>query len=462
MTTADRRLLVRAEPLGVLWLLLVAGYSVWLVYLMGRSTYDAWGALLVAPTIVAVSLPALRRQSIRESDPRVFTVLIWALILKLGASMARYFVAFGVYGGVADAVGYLNRGEEIAERFRDLDFTLGLDKWTGTGFPSVLSGVSQTFTGPTRLGTYLMFSWFGFWGLFLFYRAFTIAVPEGRNRTYARLVFFLPSLLFWPSGVGKEAWMVFGLGLAAYGAARLLSGETRRGVVWLILGATACAVVRPHIAAMVAVAVVVGYLVRPSRPEHRETALVVKAGVLAVLAVGTFYLVRLTDDFLTSAGVQAAEGSVSDTLENTMFRTQQGGSSFNASVLDDPSDVPIATVTVLFRPLIPEASNVQGLLAAAEGTALLVWSLWRWRWIWQAARSIRRQPYVAAVGAYVAVFIFGFSSMANFGILARQRAQVLPFYLVLLAIPTLEWRVRRNEPLDAPVSTGDEGKGGIS
>ena len=47
-------------------------------------------------------------------------------------------------------------------------------------------------------------------------------MPEGRARTYGWLVFFFPSLLYWPSSIGKEAWICFGLGLASYGVALIL------------------------------------------------------------------------------------------------------------------------------------------------------------------------------------------------------------------------------------------------
>ena len=129
------------------------------------------------------------------------------------------------------------------------------------------------------------------------------------------------------------------------------------------------------------------------------------------------------------------DGGVRDTLEQTIFRTQQGGSNFEASVLDSPARAPIAAVTVLFRPLVPEANSLQGVVAALEGSALLVWCAWRWRWILAAIASVRRQPYVAMAITYIGVFVFGFSSIANFGILARQRVQMLPFLFVLLAIP---------------------------
>jgi hypothetical protein len=52
-----------------------------------------------------------------------------------------------------------------------------------------------------------------------------------------------------------------------------------------------------------------------------------------------------------------------------------------------------------------------------------------------AIRSMRTIPYVAFALVYSAGFIIAFSSIANFGILVRQRVQLLPLYVVLLSIP---------------------------
>ena len=90
-----------------------------------------------------------------------------------------------------------------------------------------LTGIIYTVFRPSLPIGFLVFSWLGFLGLFWFYRAFQLAVPEGRSHTYARFVFFLPSLLFWPSSIGKEAWMMCTLGPAAFWAAKLLAGIGR-------------------------------------------------------------------------------------------------------------------------------------------------------------------------------------------------------------------------------------------
>ena len=103
--------------------------------------------------------------------------------------------------------------------------------------------------------------------------------------------------------------------------------------------------------------------------------------------------------------------------------------------MDSPARAPLAAITVLFRPFVFETDNLQGLLAAIEGTALLVFCLARFRWGWAAIRSLRRQPYVVFCFVYTLLFIVAYSSYANFGLLVRQRVQLYPVFLVLLSIP---------------------------
>jgi hypothetical protein len=103
---------------------------------------------------------------------------------------------------------------------------------------------------------------------------------------------------------------------------------------------------------------------------------------------------------------------------------------------------------VVYRPLIFDATGVTSLIAATEGTILLIFSIVRVRWMLAALFSIRRQPYVGFAIAYTAVFILGFSAIANFGLLARERVQLLPFFLVLLCIPPAELREEQIDETD--------------
>lgn len=425
----------KTAPVVTIGLVLTAVYVGAVVWSMDRADYSVWMALLLAPLLIVVTLPALRRQATRERDAQLYRLLSFALVVKLLSTLVRFSAAFGLYGGTPDATAYHQWGSDIAANFRSFVFETGLPDLHGTRFIRFFTGILYTGVGPTKLGGFLIFSWLGFIGLFLLYRAFVIAVPEGRSRTYARFIFFVPSMLFWPSSIGKEAWMILAIGIASFGIARALTDNLQRGLVPLVVGMWMVVVVRPHVAAMLGVGLATAYLLKPTDPRHRhEMTPVVKGVVLALIGLGSLLLVQRTDDFLREAGFKE-DGGITDTLEQTTFRTQQGGSGFSPSVLDSPQRAPVAVVTVLFRPLLPEAGNFQAVLASLEGSVLFLWAAWRWQWILAALKSIRRQPYVAMAIAYMGVFVFGFSSIANFGILARQRVQVLPFLFVLLAIP---------------------------
>lgn len=414
--------------------LVIGAFVAALFVAMALTSYQTWGALFLSPILIAVSLPLLSRQASKEGDGRIFRILLIALIAKLIGALVAYYVAFDVYGGVADAAVYHNRGLHIAERFRQGNFDTGLTSIEGTSFPSFLNGIIYTIIGPTKLGGFLVHSWLGFWGLFFFYRAFLSAVPNGNSRHYALLLFFLPSLLMWSSLMGKEPWMVMTLGISSFGIARLLSGRALRGLLIAGLGLWLSAIVRPHLSAMVAIAAAAAYLLARPRSELRQLAPIAKTvGLVAVLVVASILVAR-TDRFLKKSRVDTDKGLVS-ALEDNSRRADTGGSRFAPAIVRSPAGIPRAAITVLFRPFVFEVNNVQGMVAALEGLFLAGFCLLRFRWGWQALLSVRRQPYVAFALVFTAVFILGFSSIPNFGLLVRERVQLLPFFLVLFSIP---------------------------
>ena len=399
-----------------------------------RGSYETWIAILVGPVLFVISIPALVRQAAREGDRTLFWLLLLALTAKLAGAILRNYIELGVYGGKADSAAYYSDGLAIADRFRHGVFDTGLSTLIGTNFIRFATGVVYTVLGPSELAGFIVFSWLSFWGLFMFYRAFTIALPEGRARTYARLVFFLPSLLIWPSAIGKDAWMVFALGIASFGVARLLSGTTVMGIAWAVCGMWLAAFVRPHIAGMVCLALIAGLLLRKPREELRQLAPIAKVLGLAVFAVVSIVLVMRADQFLRGAGIETDSG-LTTVLSQTAERTSLGGSEFAPSLLTSPIRAPLAIVTVLFRPLITETGSVQTAAAALETTFLLILSIFRFRWFASALKNLRRRPYLGYALVYCVLFIVAFSGIANLGILVRERVQLLPFFLVFLSFP---------------------------
>lgn len=411
-------------------------YLVGFCWAMQSATYDIWGAFLVAPGLLLLSVPLLRRAARAEQDRGMVGVVISAVVLKLIGAVALYVVFSEVYKGVADAAFYHDQGRAIAESLRRGEFAVDVGEGysvVGTGFIAILTGIVYAVIGPTRLGGFMVFAWMGFWGLYLFYRGFCLGFPLGRRRRYAALVFFLPSLVFWSSTIGKEAPMTLALGLTAYGLARLVT-QRRGGVPLIGLGLVASSMVRPHVTLLVLAALAFAFVLRRSRrlswggpAKIAGLVLLVLAGVLVVDQLERFLKIDRLD-------LRSAEQTIDKVTANT---------SYGGSVVGDrpergmpsPLDLPGAVVTVLFRPFPTEANNLQSLAASAEG--LLLMGLFG-----AAAASLARLPshalrfpYVAFAVVFALLSALAFSGFGNFGLLARERAQLFPLVMVVLALP---------------------------
>lgn len=424
----------------------VGTFAAGFAWLMENRAYDTWAVLPVAIGLVAISIPLLRRVAANEEDPRIGQLLWWAFGFKLLSAVPRYIVAFDVYDGSADANAYSRVGAELARQFRSGEYSVDIGKQVqGTGFIEIVTGAVFTITGATILGGFLVFSWLGFWGLYLLHRAFVRAVPDGDHRRYAALVFFMPSLLFWPSSIGKEAWMCFGIGVVAYATSRLLTGA-RGGLALLVLGSLMLGIVRPHVAAILGFAVFVAFVVRRPPAGASIFAPIGKLAVIVVLGLGMVYAVGQLEDFF---GVDDFnQDAVQTTLTDVQRRTGQGGSQLEDTGTDlNPSRFPEAFVNVMFRPFPWQATNPQAAFSAVEALFLFGLLAGSWRRIVGGVQTLLQRPYLVLCGVYTVLFVYGFSSFSNAGILVRQRVQVLPFVLVLVCLPLVsERRRRRAEP----------------
>jgi hypothetical protein len=436
------------EATAWLWFGAAATYIVVLTMGMTRISYDIWGALVLGPILAALSLPVLRR-AVRRDDPTLVTLFTVAFVAKLGGAVLRYVITFNTYGA-ADADEYHVAGSALANGFWRGELgevmRVQVPDLVGTEFIRLTTGILYIVTGPTRLGGFLVYAVLSFWGLFFFTRALRVAFPEADHRRYALLLLLLPSLLYWPSSIGKEAWMCFTLGLATYGVALILR-HNPLGYPYAGFGMLGTAMVRPHVTMLCFVALFMGYVLRRRSWRQSMFGPVGKvAGIVMLLAASGFALGATARFFKLDAVDSQAVDSVLNYTEN---QSAQGGSEFESTPATSPAQYPLATVTVLFRPFPWEAGNSQAFGAAAEGLLLVGVCLTSWRRLVRLPRFFWRTPYVVYCVAFTAMFIFAFSSISNFGILTRQRTQVFPFFLVLLAIPEPEPRHRGRSRDDA-------------
>ncbi|MGI9119550.1 MAG: hypothetical protein ACR2G7_05420 [Acidimicrobiales bacterium] len=419
-----------------------AAYVVALSWAMQRTSFDVWGGMIVLPALLAVTIPLVTRGARQEGDVRMVRILSLAVVAKLVVgTLARYAVIFAVYGS-GDAQGYDGAGRIIAAGLRQgsLDLTAGGGS-KGTQAVNIITGLVYTVIGPTKLGGFLVFSWLAFLGLFLIYRAYRLAVPHGDHHRYALLLFFLPTILFWPSSLGKEAWLTFALGVSIYGTARIFA-RRKGGFIVLAVGMWATAIVRPHLALLVFVGLAVGYLLRRSSARGSRLSAGKIVGVVVLLVVGVVVAGRFQSYFNLE---ELDSTSVEGLLDRTAEQSTKGGSSYDAvSAAQDPTAFPQAVLAVLFRPFPFEAGNVQALATSLEGVFLLSLFLSPRR-LASGARELLRTPFVAFSLTFTLLFVVAFSAIGNFGILARQRSLVYPLLIVLVTLP-----IARREEAVAP------------
>jgi len=423
----------------------------WTWALFFSSAYYEYSvALVLVPFLFLLNLLLVMRAAGR--DPFLRRVLPVALVLKLAAAGTYLWTVFHVYDMASDMVIYWNRGELIATDLLRYGHWTTLQPFWSSNFIYMLTGLifaATTVSLPTAMVIYALAA---FWGQYLFYRTFVLVFPEGDHKLAALLVFFLPSIVYWTSAISKDAAILFFLGVAAYGFARVQRRVSPGAFLLLLVGLGGVMLVRPHIAAMLGIAFVLPYLVGKNLQGVSGTLGKI-LGVPLVLG-STVWLARQAQSFLKMETVSQA----SSILEKVAEANQTGGSAIAVS-----GSLPYRLVNVpflFFRPWPWEVHSLQSVVAALEGLLLLWIFVRRRRDLYAAVRNWRNKPFVL----FVLLFAFQFSvvmslAITNFGLLTRERVMLLPFAMMLFctraapaaarqsAVPQAGWR-----PAAAPAS----------
>lgn len=411
--------------------LLVAGAAALAVGLfMARTDYDWQGLALLIPVAGFIALFLLPRMARLEAGSFFFRILMAGFVLKMAFCMVKVLFGFGVYGGSADWIGYHRSGTAVAEYIWRFDFgpVVSLLQF-GTDFLEFFTGVVYALIGPTLYGGHLFYGVLAFLGSYFYYKAFRVAFPQGNRRLYAVLIFLFPSILYWANGITKDALMLLAIGLSAYGSALLLR-QRLWGLAPLLAGLAGTLWIRPHIAAMLALALAAALL--PGFGGKRKAASVLSYVLRFAVVVGLIYFVL--PRALTFLGLeQLSYDSLMEYMKLRQAQTFTGGSAFQTYGILEPLGFPFALMTLLFRPFPWEAHNLQALVQAMEGVLVMGLVLWRIKSIGRGLAASVSDPFSRFGLLYMVAFTIAFSTVGNFGIVVRERDMFLPFLFMLVA-----------------------------
>jgi hypothetical protein len=256
---------------------------------------------------------------------------------------------------------------------------------------------------------------------------------------YGALVFFVPSLTFWPSSVGKESVMLLALGLVAMGVSYMLRQRLLHGLLVAAPGGWLLWAVRPHLLAFATVAAGAAFLIARGSSSNAVSALFRRPlGLVVLVLLGVFAMNQATE-FLGMKDFSIS--SIETELAQQSGRTDQGGSATGsgdevapAKVHLTPLSVPQGAVTVLLRPFPWEVDSGTQIIACIESAFFAYLVFVRRKSIAASLRQSRTSPYLFFCWVMLAFYAVAFASFANMGLLVRQRSLILPAFFALLCL----------------------------
>lgn len=399
---------------------LAAGLAYGVLGATGRA--DTTPGVVIAPLLTMIALWAVNKWVRPILGDVTAAIVVAGFGVRMLAAVPRLL-------GGADSPIYHREGIRIAAALRNFDFGVQTGRdIPGTGSVRYFTGIVNVATGSTYIATFLVFAAIAFVGQVFFLLAADRALNSRQFRILAIALMLSPTLAYWPSSVGKESLALFGIGLSSYGAAKLYDRHWH-GVWFVLLGSFSVGMVRPHVAMVLLIGLFVGLLARRDHARGRMATHLTFLGLILVAAMLT------AGATATLFGLESFDGvsDVNAALDFAQERTSQDQAQFVAARIESPLDYPWAALTVLFRPFPWEATTPASMVSAAESSLIFLLLLRALPGLLGKAGQLVQRGQLLYSVAFTAVFVFLFSAIGNFGILSRQRAQVVPFVLLFIA-----------------------------
>ena len=397
------------------------------------------GPILVPLGALLLLVAAIRRIVRRRPDEEwIGRWLILGFVAKLVAALAYYHLFYGQ----GDQVGYDNVGRLFANAWLNGGHAPVLANLRETNFLKWATGVVYYVFGAKLLTGTFVFGLLALLGSYLWYRATVDSVPSVNRKLYLGFVLFAPSILFWPTTVGKEALMQFGLGVLAFGVSFVVRQRLVPGFVLAGAGGWLVWVVRPHLLALVAIAAGAAYLAGRVRKEGRRPGLLGRPIGIVIIAFLVAFTIGQGAQFL---GIKSLSfNSIQQELNQESSNTANGNSTFQKSRNSlSPVQWPSDAATVFLRPFLWEIQSGTQILASLESVLLAILVVVRFKSLRLAFARSRESPFLMFCWVLTGLYAIAFSSFSNFGLLVRERSLVLPALLVLLSVDPALDRARR-------------------
>jgi len=420
--------------------------------------------LIIAPLVILViyGVAFLVRPYVTYEENRKY--FFPALTLKFLGALGLGVLYQFYYGG-GDTFGYYTHGAShifdafldqtsIAFKliFYDNNYEDGVFKyasriWMYRDTPAYMvvriAGILAIMTGGTYSGTALLFALISFSGLWAMFMAFCKLFPN-QILGLAIAILFIPSTIFWGSGILKDSITYGMLGWSTAAVIQLLYWR-RRPLLWLfilVISLVLAFKIKEYIVlSFVPAAMIWAYFVLIKKLRNKMTRILVAPFVVASIVTISVYTVY-------KVGENSPRYSISNLAETARITAydigrwtgRNAGSRYDLGDFDGtPSSMirlaPAAINVSLFRPYIWEVRSPLMLLASLEGMVLFIFTLIiLYRMLWYKINVLTSPAaWFSLVFSITFAFAVGISTY-NFGTLFRYKVPLMPFYAILLVL----------------------------
>lgn len=449
-------------------------------FTFGRIPVELWeypAVVLVVLIVTILGLQVVKKRGRRDPSWRYFLPGLW---LKMGGGLFFALVYLLYYEG-GDTTSYY----ESARSFVNLLFDsplLFFEAYTGGGTVEIKSlFTAETgsplgymfFDGNTRMVIklcvpFLVFSgksyllstvllsvvtYFGLWKL---YRMFVGYFPNF-HRNLAIGILFMPSVVFWGSGILKDSFTLAATCYFIVATNALISRSQRRMGNWVLLLVSGFIIlsIKPYILIILLPGTFVWYFYDKIKNVRNTYFRYIMVPFIYAVVLGASYALLMTLDerlgrFSPKRALQTAV-----IIQNDLKQEYYDGASFDIGTLEATptsllSKFPVAVVAGLYRPFIWESNNAVMLLSGLEnlfilGVTLIVILSLKLKII---RKLIKDHPVILYSLAFAVFFAFMIGvTTSNFGALVRFKIPLIPLYMAVVMVlysHLRQFKVRRD------------------
>lgn len=306
-----------------------------------------------------------------------------------------------------------------------------------------LAAIFDLITFSTYSATAAFFAVVSFIGMWLFFNVFVRNFPH-LERWIAFSILFIPSVIFWGSGILKDSIVLAFIGILTYAVKKLFIDRQVRILHVLLLLVSVVVIFEVKIYVLLCfLPAMLLWIYASAFYKIRSVvlkgllipfvfALIVVSGYFAVLKIGEDDKRYSIENLSKTARITA--------YDIGFYTGKNAGSGYSLGELDDSFTgmavlAPAAINVSLFRPYLWEVKNPLMLMSALESFVLLVltvYILFKKRMLFFRAFGDPNILFCMVLSITFA-FAVGISTF-NFGTLARYKIPLLPFYSMALIL----------------------------